>query len=69
MDLGISVTAVQSSMARFNEAAVRVSAGPQQGDFVASVVDMKVAQRDVEAAVQVLKRQNEVLGSLLNELA
>lgn len=69
MDLSLSAAAVQSSLARFQDAAVRVSAGPQQDDFVAGVVDMKVAQRDLEAAVQVLKRQNEVLGYLLNELA
>lgn len=68
MDFQFSVSAVQAAQGRFNDAAVRVSQGPMAPGFVANVVDLKVAQREVEAAVKVVRTESEVLGYLIDEL-
>ena len=69
MNLSISINAVQTATNRFNEAAERVGQGPVAPDFAANVVDLKVAQREVESAVRVLRAESENLGYLIDELA
>ena len=68
MDFQFSISAVQAAQGRFNDAAIRVSQGPTDPDFAANVVDLKVAQREVEATVKVVRAQNEILGYLIDEL-
>ncbi|NDY95193.1 hypothetical protein [Wenzhouxiangella limi] len=68
MSVNISAGPVQAAMERVSEAALKVSQGPVAPGFAASVVDMKAAQRDVEAAVQVVRTESEVLGYLIDEL-
>ncbi len=69
MNLSFSVNAVQTATSRFNDAALRVGQGPLAPDFAANVVDLKVAQREVEAAVKVLRAESDNLGYLIDELA
>lgn len=69
MNLSFSVSAVQAANSRFNEAAMRVGQGPLAPDFAANVVDLKVAQREVEAAVQVVRARSENMGYLIDQLA
>jgi hypothetical protein len=68
MNLSVSAAAVQSAMERFSEAAVKVSQGPISPGFAANVVDLKVAERQVEAAVQLVRTESDILGYLIDEL-
>lgn len=68
MNLNISTIAMQSGMERFSEAAVKVSRGPTNPGFAASVVDLKLAEREVESAVALLRSESENLGYLIDEL-
>lgn len=65
----ISTQHLQQAFAKFEVSAERVARGPADPAFVANVVDLKVSQREVEAAAKVLKLQNEVVGSLLDVIA
>ena len=38
-------------------------------DLTDAIIDMKSSQHQVEASVQVIKTQDEILGTLLDELA
>lgn len=68
MSINISAGPVQAAMERFGEAALKVGQGPVAPGFAANAVDLKAAQRDVEAAVQVVRTESEVLGYLIDEL-
>ncbi len=69
MSLSISLSALQSSLSSWQDAAERVAAGPLNDGFARNVVDMQLAQRDVEASVKIIKAQQEMLGYLIDELA
>jgi len=68
MNISVSASAVNSAMERFNDAAIRVGQGPVTPGFAANVVDLKVAQSEVEAAVELLRTESEILGYLIDEL-
>lgn len=65
----VALTGIRNGLASFESAAEQVSRGPNNPDFVQAVVEMKVAQREVEASVKVLKAVDEMMGSLIDELA
>lgn len=68
-DLQISTQAIQQSMLKFQAAAERTARGPADPAFVANAVELKLAQRELEAAVKVFKAQDEVAGYMLDVLA
>ncbi|QOC22460.1 hypothetical protein IC757_15855 [Wenzhouxiangella sp. AB-CW3] len=61
--------ALQQGTTNFREAAERVSSGPAQDGFVSAVVEMQSAQREVEAAVEVVRAVDESLGRLIDVMA
>lgn len=69
MSTSVSFAALQLPLANWRDAAERVAAGPLADDFVRNVVDMQVAQREVEAAVKVIKAHHEMTGYLVDTLA
>ena len=69
MNLSVSANAVQTALMQAETAAAKASRGPTSPSYVSDVVDLNMAQRQVESAVKVLKTQNEILGYLIDELA
>ena len=66
-----SVTGIQRGLEGLNRNASSIAqAAKGEGkDIVQPMVESKVNQRQVEANVEVLKTQDEMLGSLLDERA
>ena len=52
-----------------NAQAIASSSGGNSADLAANLVDLKVAQRQVEASAAVIKVADEIVGSLLDEFA
>ncbi len=69
MNLSVSANALQTAFARAETVAKSVAAGPGLPDYPANLVDLKLAQREVESAAEVLETQIEMLGYLLDEFA
>jgi hypothetical protein len=69
MSMSIAASAVQSALTRADTVAAKAALGPTSPSYVSDVVDLNVAQREVESAVKVLQTQDEILGYLLDELA
>ena len=67
MNLSISANALQTDFARVETVAESVAQGPNSPDYAADLVDLKLAQREVESAADVLEIQVEMLGYLLDE--
>jgi len=67
MNLSVSANALQTAFARVETVAESVALGPNSPDYAADLVDLKLAQREVESAADVLEIQIEMLGYLLDE--
>lgn len=67
MNLSVSANALQSALARAETVAESVALGPGSPDYATDLVDLKLAQREVESAAEVLEMQSEMLGYLLDE--
>lgn len=68
MSLSVSANALQTALARAEMVAGKVSLGPTSPGYVSDVVDLKLAQREVESAAELLQTQNEIMGYLIDEL-
>lgn len=69
MSFDVATQAINQALTRFDDAALRVSAGPTTDGFVRAAVEMKAAQLETEAAVAVFKAVDENMGSLIDLLA
>jgi len=69
VDLNVSANALQAAFARVENAIESAATGSSSPDYAAAVVDVKVAQREVESSAEVLETQSEILGYLLDEFA
>ena len=67
--LAISSQGLQQAMAKFQTAAEQISRGPAAPDFIDNAVALRTARGEVEAAVAVLKIQDELSGYLLDVMA
>ena len=62
---------VHAGFDRFNTSAhaIAASAGGSSQDLATNLIDINIAQRQIEASIAVIKVADEVLGTLLDEFA